>query len=61
MELRKNWGKSSVTVVRISRIETEILAIEGIIDIGKTKLNGIEENLMLGTFEIPVLGGIEVE
>ena len=60
-ELKKVWGKSSVTVVRISQIESRLLSIEQIIDVGKTKLNGVEENLKLGAFQIPVLGGVNVE
>ena len=61
LELRKNWGKSSVTVVRISQIETRLLSIKGIIDIGDTRLNGAERNLMLGSLQIPVLGGIQCD
>jgi len=61
LELRKKWGDSSVTAVRISRIETEILSVKGIIDIGGTRLNGEEKNLMLDGLQIPVLGGIECD
>lgn len=60
LELRKDWGSSSATVVRISRIETRLLSIKGILDIGGTKLNGAEENLVLGELQIPVLGGVNV-
>lgn len=61
LELRRNWGGSSVTVVRISQIETRLLSIKGIVDIGGTKLNGAEENLTLGELQIPVLGGVEAD
>ncbi len=61
LELRKVWGSSSVTVVRISQIETRLLSIKGIVDIGGTKLNGAEENLTLGELQIPVLGGVEAD
>ena len=61
LELRKGWGDSSATVVRISQIETRLLAIKGVLDIGGTKLNGAEENLSLDELQIPVLGGVEVD
>lgn len=60
LELRKDWGGSSAAVVRISRIETRLLSIKGVLDIGGTKLNGAEENLVLGELQIPVLGGVNV-
>lgn len=61
LELRKNWGESSATVVRISQIETRFLGIKGIVDIGGTKINGAEENLTLGELQIPVPGGVEAD
>lgn len=61
LELRKDWGNSSAIVVRISQIETRLLSIKGVLDIGGTKLNGAEENLVLTELQIPVLGGVEVD
>ncbi|MCM1055224.1 MAG: baseplate J/gp47 family protein [Bacteroides sp.] len=60
-ELRKGWESSSALVVRISQIETRLLAVKGVLDIGGTRLNGEEENLILGELQIPVLGGVEVD
>lgn len=57
LELRKSWADSSYLVVRISQIETRLLGIKGIIDIGGTKLNEAPENLVLGKYEIPIFGG----
>lgn len=59
LELRRSWADESNLTVRISRIETRLLAINGIVDIGGTEINGKAENLVLGQYEIPVLGGIE--
>lgn len=59
LELRKKWGDSSVTVVRISQLESRILALKGVLDIRDTSLNGAEENLVLEGLQIPVFGGIE--
>ena len=60
LELRKEWADSDSLVVRISRIEARILAIQGVADIVGTTLNGKEENVALGTYEIPVSGGVRV-
>lgn len=60
LELRKEWADASVTVVRISQIEARILSINGIIDAVGTTVNESTENISLGTYEIPVFGGIIV-
>ncbi len=57
LTLRKSWAASPCLIVRISQIETRILDIPGIIDIQDTSVNGKEDNLILGTYEIPVYGG----
>ena len=66
LELNSKWEstqKVSIDVyenkgiiVRISQIESRILDIEGVTDITGTKLNGLEENLQLGTDELAVRG-----
>lgn len=57
LELRKGWADTDHLVVRISQIETRLLAISGIVDIDNTRINGSTENLALGKYEIPVFGG----
>jgi len=59
-ELRASWEKSPYLIVRVSRIESRILDLEGVIDIQDTELNGIAANLILGRYEVPVLGGVGV-
>ena len=56
MELRKGWAESNALVVRISHVESRILAVKGVADIKDTKLNGSGENIILGKYEIPVPG-----
>lgn len=58
LELRKEWAESSMTIVRISQIESRILAVKGVADIQNTSLNGNKGNLTLGEYEIPVMGGV---
>ena len=60
LELRKSWAGNPYLVVRISQIETRLLGINGIVDIGSTKINGVSDNLTLGTYEVPVFGGVSV-
>ena len=65
LELRKSWSlKNEVTsnnlVVRIARIESRILNINGILDIQNTTINGSGNNLQLTEYQIPVWGGITV-
>ena len=55
-ELRRSWDKENSIFVRISQIETRLLALDGIIDIQDTEINGRAENLVLGMYEIPILG-----
>lgn len=57
-EIRKVWADESASVVRISQIETKILNLEGVIDITGTRINGNNSNLLLGQYQIPVLGGV---
>jgi len=58
LELRKMWADNNMTVVRISQIESRILAVKGVADIENTSLNGSRGNLTLGEYEIPVMGGV---
>ena len=57
-ELRSEWAESNSLVVRISQIEVRMLDIAGIVDVQNTKLNGQQQNIELGPYEIPVLGEV---
>ncbi|WP_125153091.1 baseplate J/gp47 family protein [Clostridium rectalis] len=54
-QLRKQWHEDDNTIVRISQIEARILNVEGVADLFNTKINGKEENLILGVKEVPIL------
>lgn len=58
LELRRAWEESASTIIRVSQIESRILAVKGVADITSTCLNGKSENITLGKFEIPLLGGV---
>ena len=60
VELAKTWASSDFLVVRISQIESRILAgcATMITDIDGTRINGVESNLALGADSIPVRGEV---
>lgn len=58
LELRKKWADVPYLIVRISQIDTHILNVPGIVDVQNTSINGSRNNLNLGKYEIPVLGGV---
>lgn len=61
LELRKTWASGPYIVVRVSQIETRLLGIKGIVDIRGTKLNGEEENLTLGEYQVPTFGEVKAD
>lgn len=57
-ELKQTWASNDNLIVRISKIESLLLDLEGIIDIADTKINGIAENLIVDSDYIPVRGDV---
>lgn len=57
-ELRKIWASQDELVVRISQIESRILALEGVLDVTNTRLNGTAANLTLDVNAVPKLGTV---
>jgi len=59
-ELARSWEKSDSLIVRISQIESRILAecSRMVADIGGTKLNGLESNVTLDADSIPIRGDV---
>ena len=60
LTLRKAWGSNDYTVVRIAQLESAILALDGVVDIDGTKINGNASNLQLTKYQIPIFGGVSV-
>ncbi|MBL7575511.1 Uncharacterized phage protein gp47/JayE [Peptoniphilus asaccharolyticus DSM 20463] len=60
LQLRKEWEKEKSTIVRISKLESLILDVDGVIDVLDTKLNEYERNGILGEAEIPFLNAVIV-
>lgn len=56
--LVQTWADSNNLVVRISQIESQILNVDGVIDISGTQLNGGTANISLTATQIPVLGDV---
>lgn len=57
--LSMTWADEDYLVVRISQVENYILQLDEVLDIMDTKINGVEENLILHADAIPVRGVIE--
>lgn len=58
LELRQQWAESDFLIVRVSHVENRILGVDGVLDVSGTKINGKAENLTLGVYDIPVMGGV---
>jgi hypothetical protein len=61
LELRtawKNYATGTATVVRISQIETRLLALTGILDVSDTAINGTAGNLTISGNGIPKMGTV---
>lgn len=59
LEAQKAWSGQDVSILRINAVNAAIVSIQGVIDVQETTLNGTGENLTLGSYEIPVFGGME--
>lgn len=57
-ELAETWHNEKNLIVRISQIETRLLNIIGVVDIGNTLINGTASNLVLNADSIPVRGTV---
>ena len=57
-ELRKDWQNQEKSTLRLRRIETRLLDIEGILDINSSKIKGLERNYEVDGESIPVLGDV---
>lgn len=59
-ELAMTWEESDKNdlIVRISQIETRLLDVEGVLDIGNTLLNGNASNLSIDKDSIPIRGTV---
>lgn len=59
-ELNKAWGNTQVTIIRKTYIESRILALEGIIDISGTTING-QDTITMEVDKIPTRGDVKCQ
>lgn len=57
-DLSAQWADEEHLIVRISQIESALLGVTGILDIGGTALNGAEQNLVIDRDSIPIRGTV---
>ncbi|MDO4327016.1 MAG: baseplate J/gp47 family protein [bacterium] len=55
-ELNENWENTEGLVIRISRLESRLLDVEGILDVSETSIQGEKRNWELAADEIAVKG-----
>ena len=60
MAFHESWESNDYTVVRVAQLESTILALEGVVDIDGTTINGSTSNLTLTKYQIPTFGGVSV-
>ncbi len=58
LETRKTWASNETLTMYISRLESAILNVQGVIDVSGTTLNGNDHNLTLTADQIPVLSEV---
>lgn len=51
--LCEGWKDSDAIIVRISGIESELLAVENVLDVSEVKINGNAANLQISPYQIP--------
>jgi uncharacterized phage protein gp47/JayE len=57
-ELNSNWADNTNIIVRISQLESRLLDLEGITDIGNTSFNGEQKNFTAGENSIVKRGSV---
>ena len=57
-ELNQSWENEQNIVVRVSRIESRILDIDGVVDVSGTTLNGQQKNVVIESDNIVVRGNV---
>ena len=58
LEIRKNWANDDASTILISQINRRILNVPMVVDVSDTEINGGTDNMVLGEYQVPVLGGV---
>lgn len=58
-ELNKFWDSNTNIIVRVAQLEARILALEGIIDVLQTTINGTNRNLVIDKDSLVVRGDVD--
>lgn len=58
--LKEQWENTESISIRVARVESKILDIQGVVDIADTTLNGNNSNLTVSGEKIPVIGNVVI-
>lgn len=58
-ELNHSWQELDNIIVRISRIESRLLDVEGVLDVMDTKINGVNGNYVIPSEKIALRGDVD--
>lgn len=58
--IRESWEKNETLTVRIAHIDSRTLNVDGVLDVGETTINDIENNVVISAENVPVLGEVVI-
>lgn len=58
--LRKTWESTDNLIVRMSGIENALISVNGILDASNILINGLNQNLKIDEFSVPIYSSITV-
>lgn len=58
--IREEWDKNDTLAVRIAHIDSRVLNVDGVLDVGSTTINGTSNNVIISAENVPVLGEVVV-
>ena len=58
LELNEEWENQDNIIVRISQIESRLVAVAGIVDIENTKINGLAANYIVPAYKVVARGTV---
>lgn len=58
--IRGSWEKNETLTIRIAHIDSRVLNVDGVLDVGETTINGTQSNIIVSSEHVPVLGEVVI-